>query len=129
MTFKKAGVQPPTTWDQFVDISKKIKETGKLPLVVGVQDNFAGGWMMGNILQAAAGYDFMTKLIYSDAKWTDPSIGKGFTALKMFVDEGIISKDSLAINWTATRTAFANDQAAMMVSMQGHALTITGDMK
>ena len=40
--FNELGVQIPKTWDEFVDVSNKIKDSGKLPLYLTLKDSWTG---------------------------------------------------------------------------------------
>ncbi|NBC69290.1 ABC transporter substrate-binding protein [Paenibacillus sacheonensis] len=48
--FEKVGVTPPTTWDELVEVSKKIKAAGYIPIALeGDYDSFwsgSVGWLM-----------------------------------------------------------------------------------
>ena len=37
--FNELGLQIPKTWDEFVDVSNKIKDSGKLPLYLTLKDS------------------------------------------------------------------------------------------
>src|SRR6185437_13261488 len=43
--FKKAGLDPespPTAWPDFIAALKKLKESGTIPIVLGLKDGFGG---------------------------------------------------------------------------------------
>jgi raffinose/stachyose/melibiose transport system substrate-binding protein len=49
--FAKDGLTVPTTWDQFVALSKKIKATGVAPLGIGGKDSWPAGLTMISAVQ------------------------------------------------------------------------------
>jgi alpha-glucoside transport system substrate-binding protein len=68
------GFVPPRTWDEFVDLLRKLSDTGDTPLSVGGADGWTlTDWFENVYLQTAGGamYD---RLARHEIPWTDPSV-------------------------------------------------------
>ncbi len=122
--FSKQGLQPPRTWAQFLADCNKLKEAGVLPIVAGVRDNFAGGWLMGTLVQASAGKDIMTNVIYGTGNFDQPKIVRGAQMLKDLVSKGYINGyQAAALTADQADAAFTHGRGAMIVFSQGHIIS------
>jgi glucose/mannose transport system substrate-binding protein len=114
--FKKAGLELPKTWDEFLADAPKLKAAGIIPFAIG---GGQGGWQVagafGVIQTAALGLDKREKLI----KDKDMSIAMGpemthalteFKALKQFSDEGSPTR-----TWNDTTALVIQDKAALQI--------------
>jgi raffinose/stachyose/melibiose transport system substrate-binding protein len=118
--FDKVGIAVPTTWQEFMDNSKKLKEADILPIVAGFRKGIGGGWMLGNIVEASAGKDVMTDVIYGDGKFDQEQIILGAEMLKELVDNNYVNgKEAASIDQNQAQAAFLSEQAAMNFSPQG----------
>lgn len=118
--FDKVGITVPTTWKEFMDNSNKLKEAGILPIVAGFRKGIGGGWMLGNIVEASAGKDVMTDVIYGDGKFDQEQIILGAEMLKELVDNKYVDgKEAASIDQNQAQAAFLSEQGAMNISPQG----------
>jgi alpha-glucoside transport system substrate-binding protein len=72
---------PPRTWDEFVDLLRKLSDTGDTPLSVGGADGWTlTDWFENVYLQTAGGamYD---RLARHEIPWTDPSVRTALATL------------------------------------------------
>ncbi|TVY07920.1 ABC transporter substrate-binding protein [Paenibacillus cremeus] len=118
--FAKYNLKPPTTWEEFLDICAKLKSAKVPPIAAGFRKGIGGGWMLGNLLEASAGKDRMTDVIYGNGKFDQKEIILGGEMLKQLVDGGYVDgKEASAIDQAQAQAAFINGQAAMTISSQG----------
>src|SRR5690606_1526618 len=89
--FEENGLEPPTTWDEFLNVCQTLKDAGVQPIILGARDNFQGGWLFGNILQSSVGREAMTEVVYGDGDFTQPDFIRAAEMLKQLVDEEYIS--------------------------------------
>jgi raffinose/stachyose/melibiose transport system substrate-binding protein len=113
--FAKAGVSPPSTWNEFITVCDRLKAAGIQPFVLGATDNFMLGWFAGNLFQSAGGFNLMTDIIYGAKSWNSPEIVRAYDILIDFMDKGYINSDAAAINSDEARTRHAVGQAAMAI--------------
>jgi len=114
--FKKAGLEVPTTWDEYVADLPKLKDAGIIPFAVGGD---GGGWqislMANQLVLASLGAETVQKI------WKDkdlalaggPEVLKAFTTLKTlgsYADPGSTNR-----NWNDTTALIIQDQAALQV--------------
>ena len=126
--FAEHGLEPPQTWDDFLAICQTLKDAGVQPIVLGARDNFQGGWLFGNLVQASAGREVMTEVIYGDGDFTHPDILRAAEMLKTLVDEDYINGlEAAALEGEQAEAAFANGQGAMTVNAQGLPINLERD--
>ncbi|TBL72427.1 ABC transporter substrate-binding protein [Paenibacillus thalictri] len=118
--FEKAGVQPPKTWSEFVDVMKKIKSAGMTPLIE--RGTFlwtlANGIFLNDVISKNPSFDQEVidgKKKYEDG-WTIP--------FQMWyndvVQAGLISKDLLGVGSEQFINDFASEKVAMLVGNADH---------
>lgn len=111
--FKKAGVDVPTTWTEFIAASKKIKAAGYDPLSVSASTAWCLSMIAGYLCDREGGPDNLAGIANGTVKWTDQSFLNAATKLKelsayfqpTYVGD---SNDQATAN-------FYNGQAAMLV--------------
>ena len=123
--FEEHGLEPPQTYDDFLAICQTLQDAGVQPILLGARDNFQGGWLFGNLVQASAGRDVMTEVIYGDGDFTHPDIVRGAEMLKTLVDEDYINGlEAAALEGDQAQAAFGQGQGAMIVLAQGQVLEL-----
>lgn len=119
--FARLGLAEPKTWEEFLHICAAVKDGGVLPIVAGFRDNLQGGWMFGNIVQAVAGTQAMTEVIYGDGKFDQPALIRAAQTLSDFVDKGYIDGgQASALGSDQSMAAFFQGRGAMTVLGQTH---------
>lgn len=109
---KKAGVEPPESFDDILKIAPKLKEAGIIPFAHGAQD-WQDQILFDAVLIAQAGKDVFQK-VYGDAD-VEAAQGAGFRkaaetfrSLSELADEG-----SAGRNWNDTTGLVITGKAAM----------------
>jgi raffinose/stachyose/melibiose transport system substrate-binding protein len=93
--FAEAGVQPPTTWPEFLAVCEKIKQAGKVPIALGAQTQ----WVTQLITYA---------LVPSTVYAKDPDFDKQMAAGKAsFADSGWV--DALEMYLDLQKRGYFND--------------------
>ncbi|MBA2758531.1 MAG: extracellular solute-binding protein [Chloroflexia bacterium] len=126
--FEENGLEPPQTWDDFLAICQTLQDAGVQPMLLGARDNFQGGWLFGNLVQASAGRDVMTEVIYGEGDFTHPDILRAAEMLQTLVDEGYISGlEAAALEGEQAQAAFGQGQGAMTVQQQSFPISLAND--
>ncbi len=126
--FEENGLEPPETWEEFLEVCQTLQDAGVQPILLGARDNFQGGWLFGNIVQSSAGRDLMTQVIYSDGDFTHPDILRGAEMLKHLVDENYINGlEAAALEGEQAQAAFAQGQGGMTVQQQSFPINLAND--
>ncbi|MCW7947303.1 sugar ABC transporter substrate-binding protein [Streptomyces hygroscopicus] len=76
--FQQHGYQIPTTWDKFVDLCKRMKQDGLIPIAFGDKDAWPALGTFDQINFRTNGYDFHVQLMAGKASWTDARVRKAF---------------------------------------------------
>ena len=114
--FKKQGWQPPKTFDDLLDLTKKAKAAGINLMVTGGKDiRFA--WLASALMARSAGKTKTDALAMGDAmdQWDNPQYGfvTAMTKFKQLVDAGLYPKGVLGMSGNEADQAFARGEAAM----------------
>lgn len=112
--FEDLGLTVPTTWAEFLNVCKTVREAGQLPIVAGFRDGLQAGWMFGQVVQSVAGYDTMTDVIYNDGKWDQKSMVAAAETLKGWLDSGYLDSGAVsALDSDQSQASFYQGQGAM----------------
>jgi maltose-binding protein MalE len=84
-TLKKAGVDTPKTWDDWVSQAGTLVNSGMTPLSIGAAD----GWVLSdwfeNVYLRTAGADKYDQLAKHQIPWTDQSVKDALNTLKQLI--------------------------------------------
>lgn len=126
--FDQHGLVPPRSWEEFLAICKTLKDAGTQPIILGARDNFQGGWLFGNLVQASVGREAMTEVIYGGGDFTQPNFVRAAELLKQLVDEGYINGlEAAALEGDQAQAAFGQAQGGMIVLAQGQVISLGQD--
>jgi multiple sugar transport system substrate-binding protein len=103
--YTAAGVEVPTTWDEFVANCEKFKAAGIDCLTTGTKALWPGAGIFDYLNLRTNGYDYHMKLTAGEVAWTDEGVRNTFAEWAKV--QPYITKDHAAIDW--------QDAAALMV--------------
>ena len=108
--FEADNIEIPTTWDEFINISEKLKADDKTPFYLGYKDDWtimqAFNPLGGNLMSQAA-FDFST----SDYKKYNSEYSEALTKLKQLNDYS--QGDVFSYNYNDATIGFANGESYM----------------
>jgi glucose/mannose transport system substrate-binding protein len=109
---KKAGAQPPQTWDQFFDAADKIKKAGMIAVAHGGQP-WQDATVFESVVLGVGGADFYRKSLVQldEASLKSPTMLKSFDTLgriKTYID-----KDAPGRDWNLATAMVINGKAGM----------------
>lgn len=109
------AVTPPTTWDEWVQVSKTLTEKGVTPFIQGAKDPWinydmyialANELAPGKIYEAEAG----------TASWTDPALVEAMDHWGQLFQNGIMQEGALGLSqYPDTHDKWARGEAAMIL--------------
>jgi ABC-type glycerol-3-phosphate transport system substrate-binding protein len=114
--FTKAGVQPPTTWSQFLAVCAKLKAAGITPLELGGGDPFAAGMPLTATVSAdVLGKDpqWIQQRYAGTVKFSDPDVVAAAQKVRTLVTDGYFENGALGVKYADSITAFNAGKAAM----------------
>jgi ABC-type glycerol-3-phosphate transport system substrate-binding protein len=80
-SFQDAGVQPPKTWDEFMQTAKTLSDAGITPVSIGGADGWTLTDWFENVYLSQAGPEKYDQLTKHEIKWTDPSVKQALETL------------------------------------------------
>jgi len=78
-SFADAGVDPPTTWDQFVTASRALSDSGTTAIAIPAADGWPATDWFENIYLRVAGVDRYNLLTQHRIPWTDATVVRSLT--------------------------------------------------
>lgn len=114
--FKKAGVQPPTTWAQFLQVSAKLKSVGITPIELGGNDPFAAAVpLTGAISADVLGKDpnWIQERYQGKVKFSDANVVAAAQKMRTLVTDGYFEQGALNVSYADSIKNFNAGKAAM----------------
>ncbi|MFD0712222.1 extracellular solute-binding protein [Paenibacillus sp. GCM10027626] len=127
--FADAGVEPPKTWEEFLDVNEKLKAKGNIPISLGggSGDAWAINMLINTMFVRLGGMDIQEKFLTGEAKWTDAPVVEAFAKLIELKDKGYLDKSVLAQKYGDQQAKFYTGQAAMSMDGSWAMAGIVGD--
>jgi ABC-type glycerol-3-phosphate transport system substrate-binding protein len=112
--FKELGLnpnRPPATWEEFIDIGKKIKEAKKQGLISGFGEVWMIDCMANNFAFNIMGKDKVLATIRGEVPYTDPDWVRVFSLFKEMQDAGLLYSGLVSMTNKTAEQLFANGKA------------------
>ncbi|MEV7019219.1 extracellular solute-binding protein [Streptomyces sp. NPDC093991] len=98
---KKAGVQPPKTWDELLDAVEKLKDEGVTPIALGGGDVWPTQMWFQYLYDRIAGPELFQKALDGDkSAWEAPESKKALKMIRELVDAGAFGKNYDSVKYT-----------------------------
>jgi alpha-glucoside transport system substrate-binding protein len=122
--FDEAGVEPPETWDEFVNARDTIKAAGITPFSVGVDVGWPISDIFENVYIRTAGEDKYDQLAKHEIPWTDQSVKDALTKMK-----DIVGESDLMVGGTdgALQTEMPDSVSKVLSENPDAAMVVLGD--
>ncbi|MDD7266762.1 MAG: extracellular solute-binding protein [Lachnospiraceae bacterium] len=119
--FEKHGIQIPKTFDEMMEVHKKLKEAGVKPQAWGAKswEPFAKsplGLATVDYLQADAGKTFDLSIKKGEGKFADSELKNIFEKWTQYFKDGYVTADMLQIDYDTALKQFATGEVAMWES-------------
>ncbi|MFC5404442.1 ABC transporter substrate-binding protein [Cohnella soli] len=111
--FADLGIQPPQTWEQFMEISGKIKAANITPIVSGNKDLWPGGNWIAHMVSRVVGEQAYGDALQLKKPFNSPDLVTALTYVQQMWDNGYINDSVNAIADDEGDVLFFNGQAAM----------------
>ena len=112
--FKELGLnpnKPPLTWEDFIDIGKKLKDAKKQGLVSGWGEIWMIDCFANNFAFNLMGKDKVLATIRGEIPYTDPGWIRVFALFKEMQDAGLLYNGLVSMVNKTAEQAFANGRA------------------
>lgn len=111
--FAKAGVSVPETWDQFVEVCRKLKAAGIIPLANGTATAWQNETLTSALLSSQFGKGFEADIVAGKADFTDKRFVDALGRLKALAEAGYLAPSFEGIDYPSSQQLFSSGQAAM----------------
>jgi len=111
--FSEQGLQPPTTWEEFMAVSEKLKAANITPIVAGNKDLWPAGNWIGHLLSRVVGEQAYSEALQLKQPFNSPDFVTAYGYVKEMWDKGYINDSVNAIADNEGDMLFFNGQAAM----------------
>ncbi len=113
--FTNAGVQPPTTWDEFLAACQKIKDSGKTAIVMESDIGDFHGFWFNYLVERQKGKGFLFKTIEDKTgeMWKDPAYANAIKMIQDLWTKGYFPEAAKGYIWPAGQQSVATGEAAM----------------
>ncbi|QIJ64252.1 extracellular solute-binding protein [Streptomyces sp. JB150] len=114
--FAEHKLQPPTTWDQLLDINAKLKRAGITPFALGGSDIWPELMWLEYLVDRIGGEKVFRRIQDGDAEgWGDPAVLKAAEMVRELVDDGAFGSKFTSVSYVngGAPAVFAKGKAAM----------------
>lgn len=111
--FEKYNLQPPTTFDELIEVSKAFKEQGVTPLAVGGKDKWTVAMYQNGIAMKTAGTKYVNDALAGKASFDTPEIKKSVELMEELYSIGAFPDGTLGLNRDEGQIPFLEGQIPM----------------
>ena len=114
--FEEVGVEVPTTYAEFVEVSQAIKDAGHIPILMCGAEPWCGSFPVVGLVTADVfgdDPDWMKKRKAGEVSFSDPEMVAAFQKFQDLVDAGLIDEGGLGTDFATANQAFYDGEAAM----------------
>ncbi len=114
--FQEVGVQPPSTWDEFLQVSQALLDAGHTPLLMCGAEPWCGSFPAVSLVSANVfgnDADWIAKRKAGEVKFSDPEFVAPMQQFQDLVTQGYISDGALGEDFAGANQAFYDGQGAM----------------
>ncbi|MFI5616955.1 ABC transporter substrate-binding protein [Streptomyces sp. NPDC051567] len=123
--FEAAGVHPPKTWKELLEVADTLSASGTAPFSVAGADGWTLTDWFENVYLSQAGPEKYDQLARHQIKWTDESVGRALTTLgqlfgrKDFLAGGASGALDTEFPQSVTQTFTGGDRPAAAMVFEG----------
>ncbi|MFQ6057904.1 MAG: extracellular solute-binding protein [Anaerolineae bacterium] len=111
--FAEAGLNPPTTWDEFWAVADALKAKGVVPLVMGTSGGWEAGHVFEDVLAGTCGAEKYKGLWSGAVQWTDGCVTQALENFKRMLT--YVNTDHPALSWDGAGHYLIDNKGAMMI--------------
>lgn len=111
--FADLGVATPETYEEFLDICKKFKQSGITPIILDDKDQWPGFHYESMWLNSFVGPDKVKEAIANKGAWNRPEFGQALDKLYELVRMGYTTEKPLGLGYDDANKLFYAGKGAM----------------
>ncbi|GAA4902335.1 extracellular solute-binding protein [Tessaracoccus lubricantis] len=130
--FEEVGVEPPTTWPEFIEVLDELKAAGKVPIALGLADNYIMQFLpfaLAGTLVDGLEPDFYEKIDAGETSFVE-SEGwrKTFELFFGLIEDGYTTPNPLGMPGDPAMQSVGNGEAAIVVMPSAASPVLAGLM-
>lgn len=111
------GLQPPTTWTQFLSTCDTLSKAGVTTIAGGVKDGWFGGWLYSMLgAQTVSSQGDVTSAVIGQQKFTDANQAAWWTKLQETRDHHCWNSDINSLELYQAQQQWVSGDAAMTIT-------------
>ncbi|MDR6550916.1 extracellular solute-binding protein [Paenibacillus qinlingensis] len=111
--FEQAGVQVPKTFDEFIEVSKKLKSKGMVPAVTPGKDGWGPKLFLLQQMIQIGDPQAMADLVSNKTDFNNPAVKAGVSRIEKMVKEGVFPEGIANLDYGPANEMFTSKKAAM----------------
>ncbi|MEK5491481.1 extracellular solute-binding protein [Paenibacillus sp. FSL R7-0297] len=111
--FKDLGLEPPKTFDEFMEVAEKLKQSGVTPIAVDGKDKWPVLRYLAYKPFRMTGNDFIENVKQGKASFKDPAGMEGIKFVHDLGTKGYFQQGFTATDYTAARDLYLSGKAGM----------------
>ena len=111
--FEELGIEPPTTWDEFLTVCETLKENGYTPIAIGTKYRWTAAAWFDYLNMRINGPQFHIDLMLGKEKYDDPRVREVFDYWQVLLDNGYFLEDAAAYSWSEALEPMITGDAPM----------------
>lgn len=111
--FAELNLEPPETWEEFMDVNETLKEKGITPLAIGTKYRWTAAAWFDYLNMRINGPQFHIDLMLCKESYDDPRVAKVFEYWGDLLEKGYFLEDAAAYSWSEALEPFIAGDAAM----------------
>jgi raffinose/stachyose/melibiose transport system substrate-binding protein len=112
--FEQAGVQVPQTFDELIEVSKKLKENGIVPVATPGKDGWGPKLFMLQQMIQIGDPQAMISLVNNQTDFNDPSVVAGVERIERLAKEGVFVDGIANLDYGPAMEMFTSKKSAML---------------
>lgn len=111
--FSQQKLNPPTTWSEFIEICKTLKDRGIPANALGAKERWPAQFWFDYLLLRTAGPLYRAKLMQGKASYTDPEVIEAYRMWSEMLLNGYFNKNANELDWAEATELVCRGEAAM----------------
>lgn len=111
--FEQAGVQVPKTFDELIEVSKKLKDKGMVPAVTPGKDGWGPKLYLLQQMIQIGDPQAMMDLVANKTDFENPSVKAGVARIEQLAKEGVFPEGIANLDYGPANEMFTSKKAAM----------------
>jgi ABC-type glycerol-3-phosphate transport system substrate-binding protein len=111
--FAELNLEPPETWEEFMEVNETLKENGITPLAIGTKYRWTAAAWFDYLNMRINGPQFHIDLMLCKESYDDARVAKVFEYWGDLLENGYFLEDAAAYSWQEALEPFIAGDAAM----------------